>query len=95
MNWKILIFKFLRNVVVGLILGVVILSAFGYLLAGTDGMVNLAYWGFVLGLIGGFYSGLGMIFAAEFWGGNGNYKMFPEWNWFIRESDDKDQKSND
>jgi hypothetical protein len=93
MNWKIFLLKFLRNVVIGVILGIVILGSFGFLLGGREGLVNMVYWGIALGLIGGFSSGIGIIFEAKFWG-EGNYKIFPEWNWFVKKSDDQDKKSD-
>ena len=83
MNWKIFFIKFLRNLVLGVVMGVVLLGGFGYLLAGKEGLVNMAYWGVALGLLGGFSSGLGIIFEAKFWGA-GNYQILPEWNWFIK-----------
>ena len=91
MDWKTFLLKFIRNVVIGLILGVVLLGGFGYLLAGWEGMVNMAYWGVALSLIGGFSGGLGVLFEAKFWG-DGNYTMFPEWNWFIKQP--KDEKKD-
>jgi len=93
MNWKTFLLKFLRNVVISVVLCVVVLGLFGYLLSGTVGLVNMMYWGLAFGLLGGFSWGIGMIFEAKFWGGEGNYKILPEWNWFIRNSDD-DQKSD-
>jgi len=93
MNWKIFFLKFFRNLVLGVVIGVVVLGIFGYLLAGKEGMINMAYWGVALGLIGGFSSGLGIIFEAKFWG-EGNYKIFPEWNWFVKKSDDKEKKTD-
>jgi len=92
MNWKIFFIKFLRNMVLGMIMGVVLLGGFGYLLAGKEGLVNMAYWGVALGLIGGFSSGLGIIFEAKFWE-QGNYQIFPEWNWFIKKSKDEKHDS--
>jgi hypothetical protein len=94
MDWKIFLLKFIRNIVISVILCIVILGALGFLLGGTVGLVNMMYWGLVLGLLGGFSWGLGMIFQANFWGREGNYKMFPEWNWFIKKSDDEDKKSD-
>jgi len=87
MDWKIFFIKFIRNIVIGLILG-----GFEYLLAGREGLGNMTYWGIALGLIGGFSSGIGLIFEAHYWG-EGNYKVFPEWNWFIKKSEDGDKKS--
>jgi hypothetical protein len=89
MNWKIFFFKFFRNLMLGVVIGVVLLGIFGYLLAGKEGMINMAYWGIALGLIGGFSSGLGLIFEAKFWGDGTNVKMFPEWNWFIKKPKDE------
>jgi hypothetical protein len=93
MDWKTFFIKFFRNIVIGMVLGVIVLGLFGYLLGGMEGLVNMAYWGVALGLIGGFSSGLGMIFEAKFWG-DGNYKMFPEWNWFIKKSGDGHEKTD-
>ena len=92
MNWTIFFIKFFRNLVLGVILGVVLLGAFGYLLAGKEGMVNMASWGVALGLMGGFSSGLGILFEAKFWG-DGNYKILPEWDWFIKKSKDEKHDS--
>lgn len=68
MNWKTFFLRFLRNVVLGILFGVVALGAFGYFLAGKEGMINMAYWGVALGLIGGFWAGLGVLFEAKVWG---------------------------
>ena len=92
MNWKIFFLKFLRNLVLGVIMGVVLLGIFGYVLGGKEGLINMVFWGVALGLIGGFSSGLGMIFEAGFWGKGQNIGMFPEWNWFVKEP--KDEKKN-
>jgi hypothetical protein len=89
MNWKIFFIKFLRNVILGVILGILLLGGFGYLLAGKEGMINMAYWGIALGLIGGFSSGLGIIFEARFWEDGKNVQMFPEWNWFVKKPKDE------
>jgi len=65
MNWKIFLVKFIRNVILAVILSVVLMGGFGYLLSGKEGLVNMAYWGLAIGLIGGFSSGLGIIFEAK------------------------------
>ena len=88
MNWKIFVFQFLRNVVLGVLIGVFALSLFGYLLAGKEGAVNMAYWGVALGLLGGFASGIGVLFEANYWGKGENIQNLPEWNWFIKQEDD-------
>lgn len=88
MDRKTFFLKFLRNVIMSVVLCVLVLGAFGFALGGWEGLVNMVYWGLALGLLGGFSWGLGMIFEAKFWGGEGNYKMFPEWNWFIKKPDD-------
>jgi len=93
MSWKTFFLKFFRNIGISIVFCVGILGLLGYLLGGTVGLVNMAFWGLALGLLGGFSIGLGMIFQAKFWGGEGNYKMFPEWRWFIKKSDD-DYKRN-
>ena len=89
MNWKIFFIKFFRNLILGVILGILLLGGFGYLLAGKEGMINMAYWGIALGLIGGFSSGLGIIFEARFWEDGKNVQIFPEWNWFVKKSDNE------
>ena len=94
MNWKIFFLKFLRNIVISVVLCVILLGALGFALGGREGLINMVYWGLALGLLGGFSWGLGMIFEAKFWGGEGNYKIFPEWSWFIKKSDDEDKKSD-
>jgi hypothetical protein len=93
MNWKIFLIKFIRNVVLAVLLGVVLMGGFGYLLSGKEGLVNMAYWGLAIGLIGGFFSGIGLIFESKFWG-DGNFQIMPEWNWFIKKSEDDKQKKN-
>ena len=89
MNWKIFFLKFLRNVVLGLVFGVLSLSIFGYLLAGKEGAVNMAYWGIALGLLGGFASGIGVLFEAGYWGKGENIQNLPEWNWFVKKDEER------
>jgi hypothetical protein len=67
MDWKRFTFLFLRNVVIGVVLATLVLGAFGYFLAGVPGMLNLAAWGVLLGLVGGFSSGLGLLVNAHYW----------------------------
>lgn len=92
MKWKTFFILFFRNLVISVVFSVGLLGLLGYLLGGTVGLVNMMYWGLGLGLLGGFSFGIGMIFQAKFWGGEGNYKMFPEWNWFIKKSDDNQKR---
>ena len=89
MNWKTFVIKFFRNLVLGILFGVVVLGAFGYFLAGREGMINMAYWGVALGLIGGFSTGVGVLFEAKMWGDGRNISMLPEWNWFVKKSEDE------
>jgi hypothetical protein len=89
MNWKIFLLKFLRNVVVGLVIGMVALSIFGYLLAGKEGAANMTYWGLALGLLGGFASGIGVLFEAGYWGRGENIQNLPEWNWFVKKDEER------
>jgi hypothetical protein len=86
MDWKIFFLIFFRSVILGIVLGSVALGLFGYLLAGKEGAINGAYWGAILGLIGGFFSAFVLIFA-RFWGNGGNYEKFPEYNWFVKKED--------
>ena len=94
MDWKTFFLKFLRNIIISVVLCILVLGALGFALGGREGLVKMAYWGIALGLLGGFSWGLGMIFEAKFWGEEGNYKLFPEWSWFIKKSDDQDKKSD-
>ena len=94
MNWKTFLLKFFRNLVIGIVTSVAILSLLGYLLAGREGLINMMYFGLLIGVLGGFLSSLGLIVEANFWGKKGNYQFFPEWNWFIKKSDDEDKKSD-
>jgi hypothetical protein len=93
MNWKLFFIRFFRNLVIALVLGVVVMGGFGYLLAGRQGMINMVPWGIALGLIGSFSSGLGLLFAAKFWG-EGNYPVLPEWNWFVKPAVTRDKDSD-
>ena len=94
MNWKTFFIKFFRNFVISVVLCVVVLGLFGYLLGGMDGLVNMAYFGLALGLLGGFSFGIGMIFQSKFWGSEGNYKFLPEWTLFMKKSEDENKRSD-
>ena len=89
MNWKIFFLLFFRNVVLGVIFGAVALGLFGYLIAGQESFANAAYWGAILGLIGGVSSGIVLLY--RFWEQPGNYQIFPEYSWFVKK-DDEHQK---
>ena len=67
MDWKRFALLFLRNVIIGVVLATVVLGAFGFFLAGVTGMLNLAAWGVLLGLLGGFSSGLGLLVNTRYW----------------------------
>jgi len=45
MTGRISILKFLIVLVGGTALGGLVLGAFGFLLAGKEGLINMAYWG--------------------------------------------------
>lgn len=85
--------RFLRNLVIALLLAVVLMGGFGYLLAGREGMLNMVSRGIGRGLLGGFSSGLGLLFAAKFWE-EGNYAVLPEWNWFVKPVDKQEGESD-
>ena len=87
MNWKTFLLLFIRNIVLGVLLGAAALGLFGYLIAGQEGLIGGAYWGAILGLIGGVFSGITLLY--RFWGHPGNYAMFPEYNWFVKKEDEK------
>lgn len=94
MNWKTELLKFLRNLVICIVVCVVILCTLGYIFGGREGLLNMAYWGLVFGLVGGFSWGIGMILLARFYGSDENYRFLPEWNWFIKKSGDEDKNSD-
>ena len=87
MEWKVFVLKFFRNVLLGIVIGALVLGFFGYLIAGQEGLIGGAYWGAILGLIGGVFSGIVLLF--QFWGHAENYQMFPEYNWFVKKEEDK------
>ena len=83
MNWLKFFKLFLRNLVIFTSLSTLVLGGIGFLLSGVEGLINLAYWGFALGLLGSLSTGLGMIVEAQFWG-TGNFERLAEWSWFIK-----------
>jgi membrane associated rhomboid family serine protease len=87
MNWKIFLYLFFRNVVLGIVIGAAMLGIFGYVVGGQVGFINGAYWGAVLGLIGGVFSGITLLY--RFWEQPVNYQMFPEYNWFVKKEEEK------
>jgi membrane associated rhomboid family serine protease len=87
MNWKIFFYVFIRNIVLGIVLGAVALGLFGLIIAGQEGFIGGVYWGAIVGLIGGVLSGLMM--SYRFWERPGNYQMFPEYNWFVKKEEEK------
>jgi hypothetical protein len=87
MNWKFFFYLFFRNVVLGIVLGAAALGLFGYLVGGQEGFINGAYWGAILGLIGGVFSGITLLY--RFWEQPGNYHLFPEYNWFVKKEEEK------
>ena len=94
MNWKTFLRKFFRNLVISIVACGVILGLLGYLLAGREGLINMMNFGLIIGVIGGFLSG-GVIIATNFWGKKGSYMFLPEWNWFIKNSDDERRELDD
>ncbi|MEN8173870.1 MAG: hypothetical protein ABFS03_13445, partial [Chloroflexota bacterium] len=66
MDWKKFFIVFLRNLILSIGLAIIILGVFGYLVAGKEGLVNGATWGLILGLVGGFSSGLMVL--PKYWG---------------------------
>ena len=87
MSWKTFFLMFLRNILLGVVIGALGLGLFGYLIGGQAGFVGGAYWGAILGLIGGVFSGITWLY--RFWGHPGNYQMFPEYNWFVKKEEEK------
>lgn len=65
MNWRHFFVIFLRNVIVVTAAATIGLGLFGFVLAGREGLVNGASWGFILGLLSIPYSAV-MIFY-RFW----------------------------
>jgi hypothetical protein len=86
MNWLKFFKLFFRNLIVFTLLSTLLMGVIGFLLSGWTGLVNLAYWGFGLGLLGSLSVGLGMIVEANFWG-TGNFERLAEWSWFIKKEE--------
>ena len=91
MNWLKFFKYFLRNLILLTGVSTLLLGGFGYFLAGKEGFINMAIWGFAFGLIGSFSSGLGAILQAYYWG-KGNFDKLGEWNWFIKKSPSEQKK---
>ncbi len=70
-NWQ-FVWGFLKTALLGVIGATLLMGVFGFLLAGVTGMLNMAAWGFALGLIGGPMAGGALMLAryAEEIGGN-------------------------
>jgi hypothetical protein len=94
MTGKILIFKFVRNVVIGTLISSVFFGVTGFLLAGKDGFLNMA----ILGLVIGFFGSLILRFAVlvQSYGldtfGKTKIKNL-EYGWFVKTRDDNKTKS--
>jgi hypothetical protein len=94
MTGKILIFKFVRNVVVGTLSSSVLFGIAGFLLAGKEGFLNMA----LLGLVIGFFGALILRFAVlvQSYGldtfGKTRIKNL-EYGWFVKTRDDNKMKS--
>lgn len=67
MDWKKFFVMYLRNVLLAMLLGGVLLGGCGYLLAGKEGASNLAVWGLLLGLMGGVSGGMFMLINGQYW----------------------------
>lgn len=65
MNWRSFFKVFLRNIIVITALATIGLGLFGYLVAGREGLVNAATWGFILGLVSIPYSAVTII--SKYW----------------------------
>lgn len=65
MNWPRFLAAFLLNLVLGVVIATAVLGGLGFVLAGREGLVNGAYWGVALGLVGGAISGF--VWAGKYW----------------------------
>lgn len=61
-NWKI-VWMLVKSTLMGTLVGIIVLGALGFLLAGQVGMENLAVWGAVFGLVGGALSSATIMYA--------------------------------
>src|SRR4030095_7273356 len=91
MNWLNFFKVFLRNLLLFTVLSTLGLGGIGYLLAGKEGFLNLATWGFALGLLGSFSSGFAMLMSANFWSG---YSTRYGQDWFKKQSEGEDNKKD-
>ena len=95
MTGKNSIFRFIRTIVLatlgtGLFFGIV-----GFLLSGQDGFANMATLGFVIGLFGSLVLAFALFLDKKYWGSNWDSTRINglgEWDWFIRKSNDSDEK---
>ena len=65
MNWSRFLILFLGNIVIGAAAATLVLGAFGFAVAGSEGLVNGAIWGLALGIMGGAMSGF--VWAGKYW----------------------------
>lgn len=91
MSGRISILKFLIVLVGGTALGGLVLGAFGFLLAGKEGFINMGYWGLALGFFGSFSVGFAMLISAHYWGGY-TERFGRDWFKKISEGDENQEK---
>lgn len=84
--------QLLRNLAVAVVLSVAVMGALGYLLAGWNGLINLAAWGVALGLIGGFSTGLALLIETKYWSGYAG--RYAGW-WLMRETEGDKARSGE
>jgi hypothetical protein len=89
MDWKIFLLRFVRNLIVFTLLSTLVLSGFGYLLGGREGMLNMAAWGVALGVLGSVSGGMAMLLNAHIW--TGYSSRIGDWM-FKKQSEGDDRK---
>ena len=91
-EYKISVFKFARNVVIGTLLIGFLFGGVGYLLSGTVGLFNMIPMGLIIGFFVTMILGYSMYVKANSYGGplEGNTpKLVGEWWWFVKHTGDK------
>lgn len=96
MSVRMSVFKFFRNIVIGILIIGMLFGVVGFLLLGIVGFFNMVPLGLIIGFFGSLVLGYAMWVKAHSYGGplEGNtVKLLGEWWWFVKESAENGKKS--